>query len=130
MSAALTEVPGSSDIFDRGFITYSNEAKMKLLGVPTATIAQHGAVSEPTARAMAEGALKNALADIAVSVTGVAGPGGGTPQKPVGLVHFALAMKGKATHAERHLFGEISRSSIRTKSVEVALRFLLRAIDS
>ncbi len=94
VSALLTEVPGSSAAFDRGFATYSNEAKAEMLGVPPALIAAEGAVSEAVARAMAAGALARSRADVAVSVTGVAGPGGGTAAKPVGLVHFACARRG------------------------------------
>lgn len=130
VSAALTDIAGSSDVFERGFVTYSNEAKMQLLGVQASTIAEHGAVSEQTARAMAEGALKNSLADIAVSVTGVAGPGGGTPQKPVGLVHFAIAIKDKPTQADHHHFGDVGRTSIRSQSVDIALRLLLSAASN
>ena len=94
VAGLLTEIPGSSAVFERGFVVYSNEAKEELLGIPAETLARHGAVSEPTARAMAEGALKASRADIAVSVTGVAGPDGGTAEKPVGLVWFALARRG------------------------------------
>ena len=94
IAAILTEVPGSSDVFERGFVTYSNEAKTEMLGVSAALIEKHGAVSAEVARAMAEGALRNSRADIAVSVTGVAGPGGGTAEKPVGLVHFGAARSG------------------------------------
>lgn len=126
VSGALTDVPGSSDVVDRGFVTYSNEAKMQMLGVPAATLQNHGAVSEQTARAMAEGALAHSFADLSVAITGVAGPGGGSDAKPVGLVHFAAARKGHATIAERHLFGDIGRSAIREASVGVALKLLLR----
>src|SRR5262245_29847805 len=93
VSGLLTEIAGSSEVVERGFVVYSNEAKRSLLGVPETVIEVHGAVSEVTARAMAEGALSNSLADIAVSVTGIAGPGGGSPEKPVGLVHFACALR-------------------------------------
>src|SRR5580692_723072 len=92
--AALTEIAGSSDVVDRGFVTYSNEAKQAMLGVPVSTLRRDGAGSAQTAKAMATGALKNSRADIAVSITGIAGPGGGTKQKPVGLVHFAAAKRG------------------------------------
>ena len=95
IAAALTHVPGSSDVVDRGFVTYSNEAKTEMLGVPPALIAAHGAVSQPVAAAMAEGAVARSNADIAVSVTGVAGPGGGSPDKPVGLVWFGCARRGE-----------------------------------
>jgi nicotinamide-nucleotide amidase len=127
VSAALTEIPGSSTVFERGFVTYSNEAKQALLGVPGETIAAHGAVSEATARAMAEGALAHSLADVAVSITGVAGPGGGTAQKPVGLVHFACARKGFMTIAMEKRFGALTRGEIRALSVETALTLLIEA---
>jgi nicotinamide-nucleotide amidase len=97
IACALTETPGSSLWFDRGFVTYSNEAKTELVGVPAATIAEHGAVSEPVARAMAEGALARSAAWLALSVTGVAGPGGGSPAKPVGTVCFGWAVRGGAS---------------------------------
>jgi nicotinamide-nucleotide amidase len=93
VAGALTEIAGSSDVVDRGFVTYSNEAKQAMLGVPAATLKRYGAVSAETAAAMAKGALKHSLADIAVAVTGVAGPGGGSKQKPVGLVYFAAASR-------------------------------------
>ena len=104
VAGALTAIPGSSDVVDRGFVTYSNEAKMDMLGVPEALLRAFGAVSEPVARAMAEGALAKSRAGIAVSITGVAGPGGGTPDKPVGLVHFGLARKDKPTIATHRIF--------------------------
>jgi len=126
VSGALTDIPGSSDVVDRGFVTYSNEAKMQMLGVPEQTLRDHGAVSEETARAMAQGALANSLADVSVAITGVAGPGGGTDAKPVGLVHFAAARMGHDTVSEKHLFGDIGRSAIRDASVDVALKLLLR----
>ena len=96
ISALFTEIPGSSDVFERGFIVYSNDAKRDMLGVPGDLIADMGAVSEPVARAMAEGALNHSRASLSVSVTGVAGPGGGTPMKPVGLVHFGAARRGRS----------------------------------
>jgi nicotinamide-nucleotide amidase len=120
----LTEIAGSSDVVERGFVTYSNAAKHELLGVPEAMLAQHGAVSEAVARAMAEGALANSAADIAVSVTGVAGPGGGSAAKPVGLVHFAAARRGgEALHRECR-FGDIGRTPVRLESVRVALQLV------
>jgi nicotinamide-nucleotide amidase len=116
----LTEIAGSSDVVERGFVTYSNAAKQELLGVPAALIAAHGAVSAPVARAMAEGAIRASHAGIAVSVTGVAGPGGGSAQKPVGLVHFGCASsKGLTLHRERR-FGELGRHAIRLASVAEA----------
>src|SRR5919197_462154 len=100
-AAALTAIAGSSDVVDRGFVTYSNEAKMEMIGVRQATLAAHGAVSRETALEMAEGALAHSRAGIALSVTGIAGPGGGSAEKPVGLVWFGLAMKDRETIAER-----------------------------
>lgn len=124
VAAALTDIAGSSDVFDRGFVTYSNRAKSELLDVPGDLIADMGAVSEPVARAMAEGALENASAHVSVAVTGVAGPGGGTPLKPVGLVHFATARaNGPILHrAER--FGDLGRAGIRAAALKVALEML------
>ena len=110
IAALLTEIPGSSDVFDRGFIVYSNRAKAGLLGVPGDLIAESGAVSEAVARAMAEGAVENSQCAIAVAVTGVAGPGGGTPLKPVGLVHIAAAREGRSILHEAHRFGDIGRT--------------------
>lgn len=124
VAAALTSVPGSSDVVERGFVTYSNEAKTELLGVPAALIAGNGAVSEPVARAMAEGALARSRADVAVAVTGVAGPGGGSDLKPVGLVHLCAARRGRASlHLERR-YGDIGRDGIREKAVLDALALL------
>ena len=124
VAAALTEVPGSSAVVDRGFVTYSNAAKSDLLGVDPRLIEQHGAVSEPVARAMAEGALARSGATMAVSVTGIAGPGGGSDLKPVGLVHFALAVRGlPVRHVERR-FGDLGRGAIRTAAVEQALSLI------
>lgn len=126
VAAALTSIAGSSDVFERGFVTYSNAAKIELIGVPVSLIEQHGAVSEPVARAMAEGALLHAKAQVAVSITGVAGPGGGSAEKPVGLVHFACARRGEPTlHIERR-YGDQSRDEIRHLSVIDALS-LIRA---
>lgn len=128
VAGALTAIAGSSDVFERGFVTYSNEAKVEDLGVAEAIIQAHGAVSEATARAMAEGALEVSNADIAVAVTGIAGPGGGTADKPVGLVHFAAAREGRDTIALAHRFGDIGRAEIRMASVEVALNLLRRML--
>src|ERR1700749_1858438 len=107
IAGLLTEIPGSSDVFDRGFVTYSNEAKEQMLGVPASVIRQHGAVSEQVARAMAEGAIRNSSAQAAIAVTGIAGPGGGSEQKPVGLVHIAAARAGEATLYRECQFGDI-----------------------
>jgi len=122
----LTEIPGSSDVFERGFIVYSNRAKSDLLGVPGDLIADAGAVSEPVARAMAEGAVANSHAHMAVAVTGVAGPGGGTKLKPVGLVHVAAARENRSILHEAHRFGDIGRGEVRIRSVEAALLLLQR----
>jgi nicotinamide-nucleotide amidase len=124
VAAALTEIAGSSDVVDRGFVTYSNEAKAEMLGVPLSTIKRYGAVSAQTAKAMAAGALKNSYADLAVSITGIAGPGGGTKQKPVGLVHFAAARRGGRSVARKKLFGPAGRSHVRQLSVVEALKML------
>jgi nicotinamide-nucleotide amidase len=128
VASLLTEIAGASDVFDRGFVVYSNAAKSELLGVAAERIARDGAVSEPVACAMAEGAIQHFAVQVAVSVTGIAGPGGGTAEKPVGLVHIATAREGRATLHERHLFGDIGRSAIRLASVEAALRLLLASI--
>lgn len=124
ISAALTEIAGSSDVFERGFVTYSNEAKSDMLGVSAELINSDGAVSERVARAMAEGALKNSNAHIAVAVTGVAGPGGGTDEKPVGLVHIAVAKSGGTTQHQRCQFKSKSRNKIRTKTVRRAFKMI------
>src|SRR5260370_18915101 len=124
IAGLLTEIPGSSAVLERGFVAYSNAAKLDLLGVSAETIAIHGAVSEATARAMAEGALARSRADIAVSVTGVAGPDGGTPSKPVGLVHFACARRGAATIPREERFGDVGRGAVRLAAVEAGLELL------
>lgn len=124
IAATCTEVSGSSAWFERGVVTYSNEAKTELLGVEAALIAAHGAVSEPVARAMAEGALGRSRAQVAVAVTGVAGPTGGSPDKPVGTVWLAWATRDQATRAERCQFPG-DRVSVRQATVERALRGLL-----
>jgi len=124
VAGALTEIAGSSDVVDRGFVTYSNEAKQQMLGVPAATLSIHGAVSRQTAEAMARGALGKGGADVVVAITGIAGPGGGSPDKPVGLVHFAAASRsGALTHAEMR-YGDIGRSEVRHRSVLQALTML------
>ena len=124
VAACLTEIAGSSDVVDRGFVVYSNEAKRDLLEVPGDLIADYGAVSEPVARAMAEGALDNSAADLSVSITGIAGPGGGTGLKPIGLVHFATARRGGGIQHQEHRLGDIGRDAVRERSVEIALEFL------
>lgn len=125
IAAALTEIAGSSDVVDRGFVTYSNGAKMAMLGVLPNLIAVHGAVSSPVARAMAEGALARSDAGLAVSVTGVAGPGGGTAEKPVGTVWFGLAATGRATSTEVAMFPG-NRVAVRRATVLHALSLLRR----
>jgi nicotinamide-nucleotide amidase len=128
IGALLTEIPGSSDVFDRGFIAYSNRAKSDLLGVPGDLIADMGAVSEAIVRAMAEGAVENSNAHMAVAVTGIAGPGGGTAMKPVGLVHIAACRQRRSILHEAHRFGDIGRSEVRMKTVEAALELLQRLL--
>jgi nicotinamide-nucleotide amidase len=127
ISAALTDVAGSSDVFDRGFVTYSNEAKMQMLGVRHATLEAHGAVSEAVAREMAEGALDHSTATLAVSVTGIAGPGG-SEFKPEGRVCFGLARAGRATQVETVEFGALGRAGVRQATVAHALELLARAL--
>lgn len=128
IASAMTEIAGSSDVVDRGFVTYSNRAKIEMLDVPGDLIADCGAVSEPVARAMAEGALAHSNAHLAVAVTGVAGPGGGTAKKPVGLVHFATAaVNGAILHREEHFAG-LDRSGVRLATVKVALEMLRERI--
>jgi nicotinamide-nucleotide amidase len=128
IAGLLTEIPGSSDVLDRGFVVYSNRAKQDMLNVPGDLIADMGAVSEPVARMMAEGAVENSNAHVAVAVTGVAGPGGGTPLKPVGLVHIAACRERRSIIHEAHRFGDIGRGEIRMKSVEAALELLRRLL--
>jgi nicotinamide-nucleotide amidase len=124
VSGLLTEIAGSSAVFERGFVVYSNEAKEDLLGVPAETLRAHGAVSAETARAMALGALGRSRADIAVSITGIAGPDGGAPHKPVGLVHFGCARADGSLEAIERRYGGIGRSAIRLAAVETALTIL------
>ncbi len=128
--AALTGIAGSSSVVDRGFVTYSNAAKIKMLDVPAALIERHGAVSEAVARAMATGALKKSGTDLAIAVTGIAGPGGGTAEKPVGLVHFACADgAGAVRHIVEH-YGDRGRAAVRRLAVIEALRLLLDGVES
>src|SRR5215468_1312965 len=124
VAGALTEIPGSSDVLDRGFVTYSNASKEAMLGVPASILERHGAVSRETADAMAAGALAMSNADLAIATTGIAGPGGGSAEKPVGLVHFsAAARNGRRLHRERR-YGDIGRSSVRAHAVVEALAIL------
>jgi nicotinamide-nucleotide amidase len=129
VAAALTEIAGSSDVFECSFVTYSNAAKQKLLGVSAATLRRHGAVSGATALAMVKGALKRSGADCAVSITGIAGPSGGSKQKPVGLVHFAAAGRNGEMLSRRRLFGNIGRERVRELSALEALALLTRLAD-
>lgn len=124
IAGCLTEISGSSAVVDRGFVTYSNEAKAEMLGVPATLIDEVGAVSEAVARAMADGALARSRAELTVAVTGIAGPGGGSTEKPVGLVHFGCAMAGGETQHRREVFAG-DRASVRAETVRVALEMLL-----
>ena len=124
LAAAFTAIPGSSDVLDRGFVTYSNAAKSEMLGVPVWLIERHGAVSEDVARAMVGGALTHSNATLAVAITGIAGPSGGTAEKPIGLVHLAAAAREAPVTHERLLLGDIGRAEIRRESVRRALALL------
>ena len=128
VAAALTDVAGSSDVFERGFVTYSNAAKVELLGVSPETLAAHGAVSEEVAREMAEGAIAHSAADLAVSITGIAGPGG-SEFKPEGRVCFGLAHKGRETRVETVEFGALGRAKVRAAARDHALRLVMGALD-
>jgi nicotinamide-nucleotide amidase len=123
VAGALTDIAGSSDVVDSGFVTYSNQAKESMVGVPATILAAHGAVSREAAEAMAQGALGRTGVDLSVAITGIAGPGGGSAEKPVGLVHFAAARAGKVLHREKR-FGDLGRSEVRRRSVLVALELL------
>ncbi|HEY1224904.1 MAG TPA: CinA family protein [Brevundimonas sp.] len=129
VAGAVTAVPGSSEALDRGFVTYSNTAKASMLGVAPDLIEAHGAVSEPVARAMAQGAVAMSGAEVSVAVTGIAGPGGGSADKPVGLVHFAAAGPHGTIHQARQ-FGDIGRDAVRAASVRVALEMLLERLGA
>nr|WP_160859358.1 CinA family protein [Shinella kummerowiae] len=125
IAGAITEIAGSSVVFDRGFVTYSNEAKREMIGVANATLKAHGAVSRPTALEMAQGAIGNSGANISIAVTGIAGPGGGTEEKPVGLVHLAAARTGYETLHREMRYGDIGRSAVRLATVRTALEMLI-----
>jgi nicotinamide-nucleotide amidase len=127
LAALITTIPGSSEVFDRGFVTYSNAAKIECLGVPPHILETFGAVSRETALAMAAGALTHSNASLGISITGIAGPGGGTPQKPVGLVHFGLARKGGGTAAIENHFGALDRDGVRSAAIAAAIDLLLEA---
>ncbi|KQY14598.1 CinA family protein [Rhizobium sp. Root482] len=129
IAGALTEIAGSSSVVDRGFVTYSNDAKMQMLGVDPATLAAHGAVSRQTAIEMARGALARSKAQIAVAVTGIAGPGGGSAEKPVGLVHLATARRGGDVSHREMRYGDIGRDAVRLSTVETALDMLKEATE-
>jgi nicotinamide-nucleotide amidase len=124
VAGVLTDIPGSSDVLDRGFVTYSNAAKQAMLGVPAVMLEQHGAVSAETAEAMARGALAQAPVDLAVAITGIAGPGGATPGKPVGLVHFAAAARTGELRRLGRRYGDLGRSQVRSAAVNDALAML------
>ncbi len=128
VASLLTSIAGSSDVFERGFVTYSNRTKEDCLGLDATILATFGAVSAETARAMAEGALAHAQAQIALSVTGIAGPGGGSAAKPIGLVYFGCGSRGAITILERQ-FGDIGRTKVRLEAVAVALDLLCKAIE-
>ena len=128
VAQALTSVPGSSEWFDRGFVTYSNQAKVEMLGVSPATLAAHGAVSEATARAMAAGALAHSGAGMALAITGVAGPAGGTPEKPVGMVCFGWCVRGAEPQSETRRF-DGDREAVRRQSVIRALQGLIERLE-
>ena len=128
IAGLLTEIPGASDVVERGFVVYSNKAKRELLGVLGALITHDGAVSKSVACAMAEGALARADAELAVAVTGVAGPGGGTDEKPVGLVYLAACRKGSTMLHEEHRFGDIGRTEVRLKTVEASLHLIQKLL--
>lgn len=129
VAGAITDLNGASEVLDRGFVTYTNDAKIEMLGVSPQTIAQHGAVSEECAREMANGALRNSHADIAVSITGIAGPGGGSPDKPVGLVWFGLAVRDQPVRTEKRNFAPEGRAIVRRDSVITALQIVLEAAE-
>ncbi|MDO9383170.1 MAG: CinA family protein [Hyphomicrobiaceae bacterium] len=130
VAALLTSVPGSSSVVDRGFVTYSNEAKAQMLGVPMALIETHGAVSAEVARAMAESAQQRSISDLAISITGIAGPGGGSTEKPVGLVHFACARLERATLSLERRYGDIGREQIRMAAVADALALIHMQLET
>lgn len=130
VAAALTDIAGSSAVFERGFVTYSNESKVELLGVAPDTLAALGAVSAQTAREMALGALKASRADLAVAITGIAGPGGGSAEKPVGLVHFACARRHGEVMLRERRFGPLSRADIRMGAVLEALALLRAGVEA
>lgn len=124
LAGLFTEFAGSSKVFERGFVTYSNQSKAEMLGIAGDVLADYGAVSEPVARLMAEGAMEASRANLAIAITGIAGPGGGTPMKPVGTVHIACARENKAMMHEHLMFGDIGRDAIRMETLEAALNMI------
>lgn len=128
IASVLTDIPGCSSVFERGFVTYSNEAKAEMLGVPTPWIDAHGAVSEPVAKAMAEGALTHSRAQLSVSVTGIAGPDGGSEGKPVGLVWFGVAKAGESARTVEKRFGDLGRDGVRLASATFAIELMDQAL--
>ncbi|MFP6726939.1 MAG: CinA family protein [Alphaproteobacteria bacterium] len=128
IAGCLTEIAGSSDVVDRGFVTYSNEAKNVMLDLPMRLIERNGAVSESVARTMAEGALAHSFAVLSVAVTGVAGPGGGTAEKPIGLVHLACAKRGGETRHREERYGDLGRSAIREATIRTAMEMLMEQL--
>lgn len=129
IAATLAKIPGVSSMLERGFVTYSNEAKTEMLGVPKEMIDAKGAVSAEVARAMAEGALKHSRAHVTIAVTGVAGPDGGSAEKPVGLVYFAVARKGRGTLVEERRFGNIGRHAVQEETVLTAFELMTKLLD-
>ena len=127
LAALITAIPGSSDVFERGFITYSNAAKIESLGVAPRILEEFGAVSAEAARAMAAGVLTHSPAGVALSITGIAGPGGGSPQKPIGLIHFGLARRGGAVIAVEKRFGDLGRDAVRSAAIATAIELLFQA---
>jgi len=129
IAGCLTAVSGASDVLQHGYVTYANQAKINLLGVPADILNKHGAVSEPVSKAMAEGAIESGDADMAISVTGIAGPSGGSDEKPVGLVHISVARTGYETLHERHVFNG-DRNAVRLQTIEAALELLLSQTEA
>jgi nicotinamide-nucleotide amidase len=130
VAGAICSIAGASDIFERGFVTYTNRAKEEVLGIPGDLIADFGAVSEPVARMMAEGALENSNAHVSVAITGIAGPGGATPMKPVGTVHLAVARSNRSVTHRHEIFDDTSREEIQLAAVRVALEMLREAVTA
>jgi nicotinamide-nucleotide amidase len=132
IASAITSVAGASDVFEAGFVTYANEAKTALVGVPKLLLQTHGAVSEPVAAAMAEGGLKAAKADMSISITGIAGPSGGSDEKPIGMVCFGLSQRKSDTElftqTQTYFFGDIGRDEVRNQSLDQALSWIVQVL--